>query len=367
MNLRKGQESLHRLIDYDLCRVVVPLSLSGTFLGVILNRHLPGWLTLSVLTGVLVFLTVSMVCETRHQYVNECKTLDMLAEDSSEGSSNAVSGGSGGPSRQSSGGSSAMLHGLQRQVSDPASHEFTWCDFCILVGMLALVIVAGVLRFHASRCARSPEDLRNEYCNHRALFWLPFGTMEQMVHTQSFATEISVMAMVVPLVVCSSVGLAYATLLVKQNTWKLSGVATYSSMALGTGILSGLLGIGGGLIFSPFFLLMGQRPSVAVATSSTCACQLFLGSHAISFHRPSCDVAGLPLWSCQPCILVSWDMSGALAAGQHGHQQIVNLRHCGPWSPAEHSADDAKALVHFGNSLWPITWRTILACDERAG
>jgi len=163
-----------------------------------------------------------------------------------------------------------MLHGLQRQVSDPASHEFTWCDFCILVGMLALVIVAGVLRFHASRCARSPEDLRNEYCNHRALFWLPFGTMEQMVHTQSFATEISVMAMVVPLVVCSSVGLAYATLLVKQNTWKLSGVATYSSMALGTGILSGLLGIGGGLIFSPFFLLMGQRPSVAVATSSTC-------------------------------------------------------------------------------------------------
>jgi len=36
-----------------------------------------------------------------------------------------------------------------------------------------------------------------------------------------------------------------------------------------TGCLSGLVGIGGGLIFSPFFLLMDIEPSIAVATSST--------------------------------------------------------------------------------------------------
>merc|ERR1719161_3483476 len=41
-------------------------------------------------------------------------------------------------------------------------------------------------------------------------------------------------------------------------------------MAIVTGVLAGLVGIGGGLIFSPFFLLMGVDPSVAVATSSTC-------------------------------------------------------------------------------------------------
>jgi len=270
MNLRKGQESPRRLIDFNLCRVVVPLSLSGTFLGVILNRHLPGCLTLSVLTAMLVFMTVSMVCETIRQYANEHKTLDTLSDVSSEGG--CSDGGSSGDAKQGSmsGGSSAMLTRLKRQVSDPAGRIYTWCDVWVLVSILALVISAGVIRFHSSRCARSPVGLRSEYCNHRALFWLPFGIMEHWVFTENSAPFISGVAMVVPLVVCSSVGLAYATLLVKQNTWTLSSIATYSSMAFGTGILSGLLGIGGGLIFSPFFLLMGAPPAIAVATSSTC-------------------------------------------------------------------------------------------------
>merc|ERR1719291_356452 len=47
-------------------------------------------------------------------------------------------------------------------------------------------------------------------------------------------------------------------------------VAIYECMAVVTGLLAGLVGIGGGLIFSPFFLIMGVEPSVAVATSSTC-------------------------------------------------------------------------------------------------
>merc|ERR1719194_235944 len=41
-------------------------------------------------------------------------------------------------------------------------------------------------------------------------------------------------------------------------------------MSVGTGCLAGLVGIGGGLIFSPFFLISGVEPAVAVATSSTC-------------------------------------------------------------------------------------------------
>merc|ERR1719162_1112958 len=41
-------------------------------------------------------------------------------------------------------------------------------------------------------------------------------------------------------------------------------------MALVTGCFAGLVGIGGGLVFSPFMLWMGIDPSIAVATSSTC-------------------------------------------------------------------------------------------------
>merc|ERR1719420_2204195 len=35
-------------------------------------------------------------------------------------------------------------------------------------------------------------------------------------------------------------------------------------------VLAGLIGIGGGLIFSPFLVVSGVEPAVAVATSATC-------------------------------------------------------------------------------------------------
>jgi uncharacterized membrane protein YfcA len=41
-------------------------------------------------------------------------------------------------------------------------------------------------------------------------------------------------------------------------------------MAVVTGMLAGLVGIGGGLIFAPFLLVAGVEPSRAVATSATC-------------------------------------------------------------------------------------------------
>merc|ERR1719221_186092 len=52
--------------------------------------------------------------------------------------------------------------------------------------------------------------------------------------------------------------------------WSLPMVLTYQIMGISTGLLAGLVGVGGGLIFSPFFLVMGMDASVAVATSSTC-------------------------------------------------------------------------------------------------
>merc|ERR1712194_424222 len=52
--------------------------------------------------------------------------------------------------------------------------------------------------------------------------------------------------------------------------WNLARCAYFQATSIVTGCLAGLVGIGGGLIFSPFFLLMGMDPSIAVGTSSTC-------------------------------------------------------------------------------------------------
>merc|ERR1719189_2270831 len=52
--------------------------------------------------------------------------------------------------------------------------------------------------------------------------------------------------------------------------WDRKQVFSYQAMAVFTGCFAGLVGVGGGLIFSPFFLVMGMDPAVSVATSSTC-------------------------------------------------------------------------------------------------
>jgi len=263
LNTLKAQESAREaraLIDYDLCRIVVPFSLSGTFLGVILNRHLPGWLTLLVLTGVLVFITVSMVRETLQQYSTESEMQRQQSDSST---------GSGEIPIEPDAAASAAIEAAPKPEDPKPKHSLQWFDMAVLTVMLTMVVLAGMLRFHTSRCARSPLTLRGEYCNHRAVFWLGEGTMEHLVFTRRFAEEIAVTAMVVPLVTCTLVGIWYTFSLLACG-WPLPRVLVYGFMALGTGVLSGLLGIGGGLIFSPFFLLMGHRPSVAVSSSSTC-------------------------------------------------------------------------------------------------
>merc|ERR1719326_2742588 len=64
--------------------------------------------------------------------------------------------------------------------------------------------------------------------------------------------------------------LYYSRICTAKEGWTWREVALYEGMGVTTGCLAGLVGIGGGLIFSPFFLVVGVEPHVAVATSSTC-------------------------------------------------------------------------------------------------
>merc|ERR1719284_1380987 len=74
----------------------------------------------------------------------------------------------------------------------------------------------------------------------------------------------------IPISACSLVMIYFSQACMKHGGWTAPQVAKYEGMSVCTGCLAGLVGIGGGLIFSPFFLLMGVEPAVAVATSSTC-------------------------------------------------------------------------------------------------
>merc|ERR1719161_1465051 len=56
----------------------------------------------------------------------------------------------------------------------------------------------------------------------------------------------------------------------KHGGWSCKAILVYQLVSVITGVLAGLIGVGGGLIFAPFFLVMGMDPATAVGTSSTC-------------------------------------------------------------------------------------------------
>merc|ERR1719387_3131589 len=74
----------------------------------------------------------------------------------------------------------------------------------------------------------------------------------------------------VPICACLAASLLCGHRVATRSAWPMKGVLAFQGCGLVTGMLAGLVGIGGGLIFSPFFLLAGMDPGTAVATSSTC-------------------------------------------------------------------------------------------------
>merc|ERR1719443_717191 len=56
----------------------------------------------------------------------------------------------------------------------------------------------------------------------------------------------------------------------REVGWQPRSVVLYQVVSVATGLLAGLVGVGGGLILSPFFLLTGMEPAMAVGTSATC-------------------------------------------------------------------------------------------------
>ncbi|CAE7933961.1 unnamed protein product [Symbiodinium sp. KB8] len=71
LNLRKATASSDPLIDYNVCRLVVPAALVGTYIGVLLNSLVPTWAVLLALVGILVAISYMILLTTWQQYAEE--------------------------------------------------------------------------------------------------------------------------------------------------------------------------------------------------------------------------------------------------------------------------------------------------------
>eukprot|EP00747_Dinoflagellata_sp_TGD_P183084 gnl/TRDRNA2_/TRDRNA2_37755_c1_seq1.p1 gnl/TRDRNA2_/TRDRNA2_37755_c1~~gnl/TRDRNA2_/TRDRNA2_37755_c1_seq1.p1 ORF type:complete len:571 (+),score=91.60 gnl/TRDRNA2_/TRDRNA2_37755_c1_seq1:193-1713(+) len=291
------------LIDYNLCRLVVPGALSGTLLGVLLNRHLSDSLTVSVLCIILVLMTFGITREAFHQHMVEqgqqldsaepgkqhdpsspeepgfFSTMHSLLTAYVSGSSATDTGGThgGGSSSQDRFGSKdepspSGLACIAASVPRARRSSMKLKDYGILAFLLVVVIVCGTLRFHSNACSNAVKtsDPHREACEHPLAKLFSAGQLESWMSQSPGHSLVSILVMGIPLFLGLMFCCYYSRSCIVDEGFSLQTVLSIQFMAIVTGMLAGLVGIGGGLIFSPFFLLIGVDPGVAVATSATC-------------------------------------------------------------------------------------------------
>lgn len=141
-------------------------------------------------------------------------------------------------------------------------------DVATSLSMLFVIVVCGTVRNHASRCGVSTPI--PETCFKPATLVFSFFHIDRVIATPMGETVLAVVMNLVPILYCLTIMLGNSRIAVKHSGWPVFDVVLYEFVAMGAGCLAGLVGIGGGLIFAPFFLWQNLNPSVAVATSSTC-------------------------------------------------------------------------------------------------
>jgi uncharacterized membrane protein YfcA len=264
------------LVDGDIVLVVVPGALVGTLLGVSLNHVTPAEVLLVVL-----FITLILTC-----YLCGSKFLEQRKEES-EAQMEVDNPEESGHLIESN--DESRSSGSQTRPRPP---EVQLGMIVLLFGLEVVTIAGSTLTRLSLDCLEVKKKGRFEECESNLLRAL-YGDKHDHADNGWFtdhSTPKAIIAAIMPgviAVVCAAF-LLYAvfqanTLSAVHSRGKLLG---FASIGLLAGVLAGLVGVGGGLIFAPAFLSMGIDPSVTVATSTFCilftssstTCQyLFLG------------------------------------------------------------------------------------------
>lgn len=265
------------LINWHCLKLVVPMALVGTLLGVVLNRHVAGWLIVLLLTMVLAVMTGMVTLKTWHQYQEEERLL--LERTTTEANTQDPQD----PIQQRPSESPPPL--LQDTDSGNVAPEprgsAAWAqlekaDIFLLVSMFLIVVIGSVLVHRAEVCAQEkagkslPKNESESFCTHSVLtsvFGKNVGAWMAKEHT---ATVVQLFILTVPLSAVTTIGMYWGYESFRYHDWPIGSILLFKLVGTATGILAALVGVGGGLIFSPFFLLFGLEPAIAVATSSTC-------------------------------------------------------------------------------------------------
>ena len=219
------------VIDYALVRAIVPLSLAGTLIGVLINTSANDVVLLVLLSCLLLALMYKtlLLAISRYNDEHEATALHLTTPDAqiigvvkghtSEPSTVVEDGKPEPPPPQSQSPAGAVVPGWEPRNS-------------VMVVLVPIVVACGVVS-----------------------------------KLDSLSSAVSTIIFALPILACVGVTVFFhrSTTSTTTNTPSL----WYPLMGLLAGIAAGLFGIGGGLIYAPVLLHMGVRPPVAVAVSST--------------------------------------------------------------------------------------------------
>jgi uncharacterized membrane protein YfcA len=246
------------VIDFNVVRIVVPAALAGTYLGVLANSYADGRIIVAVLFCLLLFMTGLVVREAWAQYTCEEEIATIEEEE---------------PLMPASSADAYRPTGEQLcPDSKIASSTFTSIEGTWALLALIIVIIGGILRFHMHACylEQAKGSLIRRHCQNPIVMTLLWGKMEVWMKDVNTALFLQACVMSGPILMCGVMAIYYGCTTRSQAGWEWKDVVLYQLVALITGLLAGLVGVGGGLIFAPFFLVMGMDPATAVGTSSTC-------------------------------------------------------------------------------------------------
>lgn len=260
MNVRKRAPDGSPLIDFDIVAAVVPLALAGTLAGVWLNSRVAPEFIVLVLIGTFIVMIATTSQKLTEQILEE-------ASWTSADERPQIAGGVAALLNEDP----AVRHARREKERETLLKKerrnmtLVWT----LAALLASVILGGVLHKHMLDCHLALEAGTQVTCE-SALLNLLFGTPHHFlggIHGMGMAA-FPLVASGVCCVICFLITyMGFATRTYQEVTFE---SLRYSCVAFLTGVLAGLVGIGGGLIFSPFMVWSGVNPHVAVATSTFC-------------------------------------------------------------------------------------------------
>jgi len=276
LNRMKTDASAKPVIDIHACRLTIPAALIGTFIGVLANWHANGSCIVLLLTLLLCFMSCLVIQTAMSQRTAELgekaqsegeeSELEALLQPSPDAKLGTVK--TRKPSSELT-----RMDALQKSTSETALGVATNVDVAVSIVLMVLVVLCGILRFHMHACREEKEG--------RAVAGAGFGSCEHpVVHllgphldlwlsSEGSTFILQVLVYSVPFLSCASLVVFSALTTLRHGNWTMNRIVKYQVTSLFTGALAGLVGVGGGLVFSPFFLLTGMHPAVAIGTSST--------------------------------------------------------------------------------------------------